>query len=245
MAGNINVSPVPPVAPVTPDVSNFNTMVNQSAASSFAVAAEVQATDTLLTAGLNTTASTSTTTSQGDSTALNDSVLTNLSPQALVALNAAENLTATGAANTNLTPAQLQEMQILQNDIAQIEAAENITPSVTVTENGTPVNLSVAAVTALNEATTVNDITSTSELTVAQIQQAAAVIAPFINQPLTPQVVTQIQNALVTAGFSPEQLSLQNLFLSMNYVAAEATEAYSPDTVAMNEMVTEMETMEA
>lgn len=245
MAGNINVSPVPSVTPVMPDVNNFSAAINQSEANAFAVSAHAQATNSLLSAGLNTTAPTSATTSQGDNTALNESVLTNLSPQALVALNAADNVTAAGAVNMNLTPEQLLEMQVLQSDIAQITAAEAVAPTVTVTENGTPVNLSVAAVTALNEAATVNSISNANALTVVQIQQAAAAIQPFINQPLTPQVVTQIQNALATAGFNPEQLSLQNLFLVMNYAAAEATEAYSPETIAMNEMVTEMETMEA
>lgn len=132
-------------------------------------------------------------------------------------------------------------MQILQNDIAQIAATEESAPSVTVLENGTELNLSVSAVTALNDIANVNNISSTNALTVAQIQQAAAVIAPFVNQPLTPQLVTQMQNALIAAGFNPEQLSLQNLILSINYAIAEAMEAHSPDTIAMNEMIAEVD----
>jgi hypothetical protein len=243
MVGSVNVSPVAPVTPTTPvmtEANNFSAQVNQSAAASFAENVALQDTSALL--GLSSSSG-SGSSSQTDIGVLQDS-LTNLSPQALVVLNETDNITAGTAANTNLTSVQLQEMQILQNDIAQITAAEDTTPSISLTENGTPVNISVAALNALNDVAAVNNLSSANELTTAQIQQAATAIAPFLNQPLTPQVITQIQSALVTAGFNPEQLSLQNLFISINYAAAEATEAHSPDTIAMNEMVTEMETME-
>lgn len=238
MAGNINVTPVAPVTPVASDVNNFSASLHQNAASAFAVNVAVQDTNALLNEGFNTAASAAL---QGDNVTLKES-LTSLTPQAFLALNAAENSTAAGAANTNLTPAQLQEMQILQNDIAQIAAEEEVAPSVTVADNGTALNLSVAAVTALNDIAAVNNISSANALTVAQIQQIATVIAPLINQPLTPQLIAQMQSALMMAGFNPEQLSLQNLFLSMNFAIAETVEASSPDTIAMNEMAAEVET---
>lgn len=243
MVGTVTVPPVAPVTTVTPDISNLSTLANQNASAAFAVNVALQDTNALL--GLSSSSG-SGAASPTDDVVLQDS-LTNLSPQALEVLSATDNITTAGGAvaNSNLTPTQLQEMQILQADIAQIEAAEGgSTPSITVTENGIPVNLSVAAVNSLNDITAVNNISSANELTAAQIQQAATAIAPFLGQPLTPQVVTQIQSALVTAGFNPEQLSLQNLFISMNYAAAETGEAHSPDTIALNEMVTEMETME-
>lgn len=243
MAANINVPPVAPVVPVTLNASNLNALASQGIANAFAANVAAQNTSMLVGEGTNTVApaSVSPATLQGDNGVLNES-LTSLSPQALIALNATENSTASGTIKTNLTPTQLQEMEILQNDIAQIAAAEEVVPSVTVAENGANVNLSIAAVTTLNDIAAVNNISSTNALTVAQIQEAAMVIAPFINQPLTPQVIAQMQSALVTAGFNPEQLSLQNLLLSMNFVIAESIEANSPDTVAMNEMVAEMET---
>lgn len=181
-------------------------------------------------------------TSAGSDNALLDSAsLANLSPQALNVLSEAN----TGATSVNpggkLTPAQLEEIVTLRNDALLLNATETttFTTNVSLPGSASSVNLSPQAVSILNGINSSAGISVGNTLTSAQLQQIAGIIAPFINAPLTQETLTQTQNALSTAGFNPTQLSLQTMFLSMNYLA-ELLPASSPDAeqLALNETIT-------
>jgi hypothetical protein len=180
-------------------------------------------------------------TSEGtDNSLLDNAILTNLSPQALSALNEVNTSTITTASvGGNLTPAQLEEITTLENDAQMLNTTETTTFSsdVSLLDSASTVNLSPQAVDILNGSGT--SITVGNTLTTAQLQQIAGILTPFVNQPLTQDTLTQMQNALTAAGFNPTQLSLQNIFLSQNFLA-ELMPVSSPDAeqLALNETIT-------
>ncbi len=85
------------------------------------------------------------------------------------------------------------------------------------------VNLSPAALNLLNgvntgiESVPINiNTAANTNLTPAQQSELATILFNFQNAPLTDQTFTQIENAMVAAGLSPSQLTIDDLLLSFN-----------------------------
>lgn len=177
-------------------------------------------------------------------TGLDTTLLTNLNTEALLALNGVNNndADATAAAGSTLTTTQTEEMAMLLNDLQMLAAIEATSNSQAVLNNGASiVNLSPEALDLLAEINSANGVSNANTLSPTQLQQAAAIVAPFLNQPLTPALITQIQNALEAAGFSPQQVSLANLFLTINFVAAETMPVSVTNDLATSDMVAAIE----
>jgi hypothetical protein len=186
------------------------------------------------------TAASTNATQNTDGLLLDGALLTNLSPQGLSVLSEV-NTTGTAPSTGTLTPAQLEEISTLALDaqiLNSITATETLANNGSLIEGSSSITLSPEAASIVN-ASIIANVEAGNSLTTAQLQQVATIIAPFINQPLTSQTLTQIQNALTAAGFNPSQLSLQNLFLSMSYVGELLQLPFTDaEEVAANEMIT-------
>jgi hypothetical protein len=243
---------VPPTQPVE-DSAAVGSATNASSATNYANFLEqftqtiaLQDTEQLIDAG-NVSSTPAITLSQGDDgTLLDSAVLTNLSPQALAALSDA-NEVATIPTTGNLSATQLAELVTLQDDAQILNSDQSITfaGNVVASNSSSTITLSPQAVELINAANAVASAaaitTAGNALTSAQLQQIAGIVAPVVNQPLTLETLTQLHNAVTAAGFNPVQLSLQTIFLSMNYLA-EFSAISQPDEDgeqrAANEMVT-------
>jgi len=125
----------------------------------------------------------------------------------------------TGTSPGNLTAQQIQELSILQQDVLGLEEAANATATLPLASGATTVDLSVGAQNIANGVNTVAVAGALNSLTSAQLGQAAAILGPVANQPLTPNLLAQIQSQLTTAGAPPPQLNLNTIFMVLSYVA--------------------------
>lgn len=128
------------------------------------------------------------------------------------------------AANQNVdadlgsfSPEQLQAASILQKDVASLEEAANLT-AVPLSANTTTVDLSIEAQNIVNGLAPPPVVATPAPLTNLQLAQIGEVLQPAANQPLTPELVTQIQTQL-NKGQNSVQLSLDMILQVMNYMA--------------------------
>ncbi len=159
---------------------------------------------------------------------INDSLIT-LNTRILSIFNEVGNEPRSPNATGNLSAQQLQELGVLQQDLQLLEQAAALGIPLPLTENGTTLDLSASA-TALastspysNSLDLAFDTTSVlnASLTPAQIQQAASVLAPQANQPLTADLLLQIQAQLQAgADLNPLRFTLNNIFMIMSAIAA-------------------------
>jgi hypothetical protein len=170
---------------------------------------------------------------------LDNITLANLGPQALVALSDANNSAINKTGSGNLTSVQLEEIAVLQHDAELLNTPgipNTFNSNESLLNSASTINLSPQAIDILNG---VQSVTAGSAFTSAQLQQLAGILTPFVNLPLTQGVLTQIQNALTAVGFNPEQLSLQTIFLSMNFQAELLPALPDAEQLALNETITE------
>ncbi len=159
----------------------------------------------------------------------------------------------------NLTPQQLQEIGILQQDVLKLEEAEAFTLGIPLTSDATTVDLSLKAqnlaatgavptasdtsqanATASTSTTAqANATTGNSQFTEAQLQKLGLILQPFANLPLNSNLLIQIQAQLTASQFNSQQLSLSTIFLALSYMAGyqaglrfKTTTSYHPDEVA-------------
>jgi len=124
----------------------------------------------------------------------------------------------------NLTTQQIQDLNVLQQDIELLEEASLLTSPTLLANNTTTVDLSArAAELALLNANSNGNTQTEATLTAAQIQQAAAILQPLANQPLTPALLVQIQARLTATDVNPLGLTLNNLFMIMGTIASMQT----------------------
>ncbi len=227
----------PPVQPVQNPAQTAPTNTgNASFISAFEQAATLQDEEDILNIGDAST----TDISGSDNSVLDGTILANLSPQALTILSEANTNISTNA-DGNLTPVQLEEIATLQSDAQMLNLTGDETFNNDIALLGDNINLSTQAVNILNGIDPGAGIGVVNTLTTAQLQQLAGIITPFINAPLTQTTLTQLQNALTAAGFNPSQLSLQTIFLSMNFVAelAPIVPADAEQQALNDEIITE------
>ena len=227
------IAPIAPVIAVTPIQPTLSANFISSIAQSVAQNDNTQ----ILNIGQTSNAQTAATNSTSDNYILNNA---NLSPEAITALNSVESGDVPTSTSGNLTSVQLQEIATLASD-ANMLNMEQVTPFTSdnsILDSASMINLSSQAeniLSVLNSVTSINAVTS---LTTIELQQLATIIAPFINTPLTPATLTQIQNTLTLAGFNPYTLSLQTLLLSINYVAElTPVSAVDAEQLAQNELI--------
>jgi len=136
----------------------------------------------------------------------------------------------TGQIPADLTSQQLHDLGILKEDVLKLEEAATLSATLPLTAGTTTVDLSAEAQVLANALVGVNNVTNANgavaaaanvpvPLTPQQVQQAAAILAPLANQPLSAALLAQIQTQLATQ-ISPLQFNLNTLFFVMSYIAA-------------------------
>jgi len=120
----------------------------------------------------------------------------------------------------NLTTQQLQEIGILLKDEQGLEAAANLGSNIPLAGGVTTVDLSVAAQAIVDGVSTAAPGNAPNPLITTQLGQIGAILAPLVNEPLTQPLFLQLQAQLTAAGVSPQQFSLNTIFLVMSYIAA-------------------------
>ena len=133
----------------------------------------------------------------------------------------------------NLTSQQLQEIGVLQQDALRLEDAAFVSNHIPLTNTATTVDLSLAA----QGIAQVGTITPAQPLTAAQLAQIAQIIAPFLNEPLTPALLLQMQTQLNANQPNPIQLNMNILLLVQNFIGSFQAAQYKPaeTKVAANE----------
>jgi hypothetical protein len=127
--------------------------------------------------------------------------------------------------NGKLTSEQLQEIAVLQADALKLEQASLLSSSLPLANSAATVDLSLEAQEiVLGNGNNLNNlaagINSNGGLTQAQLDEIAQVVAPFINEPLTPELLLRIQAQLANSRIvNPTQLSLSTLILVQSYLA--------------------------
>lgn len=121
--------------------------------------------------------------------------------------------------NGKLNAQQLQEIAVLQADALKLEEAAFISSNLPLANSAATIDLSFKAqeiVIGISNNLSVNP----SELTQAQLQEVANIVAPFANEALTPELLARIQVQLANSRIvNPTQLSLSTLILVQSYLA--------------------------
>jgi len=157
-------------------------------------------------------------TSTGDAQAnITDEALLNLNLLPPSLFNEVPDATTTNSGP--LTSQQLQEIAILQEDALKLEEASSLVTNIPLTNNSTTLDLSLIAQEIAAANSNVPLSTSTPGLlTTAQLQQIAQIITPFLNEPLTPAILLQIQTQLAANQINVSLFSLNAIFLVQNYI---------------------------
>lgn len=158
--------------------------------------------------------------------------LLTLSNDSLSVLNEFATDPRTAKITGNLTAQQLQEIGVLQEDVAKLEAAGVLSASTPLTKAATTVDLSAEAQNVADGILPASQIAANSLLSTQQLQTLGGILAPLANEPLTQPLFLQIQTQIAQQGFSPLQFSLRTIFLALQYVAGLIPPEASVDSKA-------------
>jgi len=153
--------------------------------------------------------------------------------------------TTVGANDNNVNAlTAFEEIMALQGEdqLFNTTASTSNPNEITTLEEANLLNLSPQALETLNGVNVLNTLnvtdTTGTPLTTAQLQEIAGIAAQFANSPLTEATLSQIESALQAAGFvNPQQISLQDMLVAMNYMALSPVYDVADDQAALNDLM--------